>query len=326
MPKPVKPTALSPGAAIRIVAPASPVEEDRLGRGCDELARLGFSPRWDPRVLARDGYFAGPVGERWAVFSAALSEPTSNAILFARGGYGSNYLLEQIEPRRLKAPKILLGYSDVTSLQVFLWEKLGWISLYGPMAAAGLDNGAGTPGGYEPDSFGRAITESRKGWSLDLQGETIFPGRAEGRILGGCMTMVQATLGTPWELETRGAILLLEDRAMKPYQVDRVLMHLKHAGKFKGLRGLIFGDFPDSEPQPGSVSVRQVVERLIEPLGIPAVWGAPVGHTHRAMLTVPLGVRGKLVAHGAGRLEILEPACRAALSTAARGGKPSRNV
>jgi muramoyltetrapeptide carboxypeptidase len=326
MPKPVKPSALSPGAAIRIVAPASPVQEDRLGRGCDELARLGFAPRWDPRVLARDGFFAGPAADRWAVFSAAMYEPISSAILFARGGYGSNYLLEHLDPRRLKVPKIIFGYSDVTSLQAYLWEKLRWITFYGPMAAAGLDNGPDAPGGYEPDSFARAILETRKGWPIELEGETIYPGRGEGRILGGCMTIVQATLGTPWELQTRGSILLLEDRGMKPYQVDRVLMHLKQAGKFKGLKGLIFGDFPDCDGPPDSPTVRQIVERLIEPLGIPTIWGAPVGHTHRAMLTVPLGVRGLLVAHGSGRLEILEPACRAAAPTnKVRGGGPSKN-
>ena len=324
MPKPVKPPFLASGAAVRIVAPASPVEEARLGKGCDELARLGYAPRWDPRVLARQGYFAGSVEERLRVLTTALEEPSAGAIICARGGYGSNYLLEQLNPRRMKSPKVLVGFSDITSLQVFFWQKLRWVTLYGPMVAAGFDVGPDAAGGYHSDSFTRAVTETRKGWTIDLAGEAIFPGRAEGVLLGGCLTMLEATLKTPWELETRGAILLLEDRAMKPYQVDRALLHLRQAGKLRLVRGLVLGEFPECEPAAGSASVREVVERLVEPLGIPVVWGTPIGHTPRPMLTVPLGVRARLVAHGTGRLEILEPACREPARIKSRGGKPSK--
>jgi muramoyltetrapeptide carboxypeptidase len=123
------------------------------------------------------------------------------------------------------------------------------------------------------------------------------------------MTLVETTLGTPWELDTRDAILLLEDRGMKPWQVDRALMHLKQAGKFDGVRGFVLGDFPECEPpMNGSPSVRDVCARILGPLGVPIVFGAPVGHTMRPMLTVPLGVRARLQAGGEGALEILEPA------------------
>ena len=325
MPKSLKPPALVPGAAVRIVAPASPVEESRLGKGCDELARIGYTPRWDPRVLAHKSYFAGSVEERLAVLAAAFDDYEAGAVICARGGYGSSYLLDRLNPKRLRGPKILLGFSDISSLQIFLWQKLRWTGFYGPMAAAGFHAGAGAPGGYDAESFARAVTETRRGWSIDLRGETMLPGRDSGLILGGCLTMVLATLGTPWELDTRGSILLLEDRGMRPFQVDRALMHLKQAGKLKGVRGFIFGEFPDCDGPPGSASVRDVVERLIIPLGVPIVWGAAVGHTPRPILTIPLGVRARLVAQASGRLDILEPAVREA-SKKSRGGRSSKSA
>lgn len=326
MPKTVKPPALAPDSPVRIVAPASPVEEERLGKGCDELARLGYPPRWDPRVLGRRGFFAGGVEERIAVLEAAFADPSAGAVVCARGGYGSNYLLERLRPQRLRAPKIFLGYSDITSLQIFLWQKLRWVTFYGPMAAAGFDEGAGTPGGYDAESFGYAVTETRKGWRMELRGETLLPGRGAGILLGGCLTMLVATIGTPWELDTRGAILLLEDRGMRPFQVDRALMHLRQAGKFHSVRGIVMGEFPDCAPPPGSETVREVAERLLVPLRVPLIWGSPIGHTPRPMLTIPLGVRARLLAQGAGRLEILEPACSAPKRKKLGRGKLSKRA
>ena len=133
-------------------------------------------------------------------------------------------------------------------------------------------------------------------------------GEAEGRLLGGCITLLQTTLGTPWELDTDGSILVLEDRGIRPYQLDRILMHLKQAGKLRGVRGFLLGEFPDSEPSVQSPSVLDVVQRILRPLGVPVVFGAAVGHTQRPMLTLPLGVRVRLSATGEGKLAILEPA------------------
>ena len=121
--------------------------------------------------------------------------------------------------------------------------------------------------------------------------------------------MLEATIGTPWELDTKDSILVLEDRAMKPYQVDRLLMHLKQAGKFEGVKGIVLGEFPDSAPGvAGAPTVREVCARILRPLGIPIVFGAPVGHTPRPMLTIPLGIKARLDADGDGTLEYLESA------------------
>lgn len=311
MPRVIKPPPLEPGDAVRVIAPASPVEEETLRKGCAEIERLGFACKWDPRVLARQGYFAGSAEERLAKLLMAFAENSSKAIFCARGGYGSGYLLDRLEPRKLKTPKALVGFSDVTALQIFLWQKKRWASFYGPMISAGLDQGANAPRGYDLESFEQALTQSSHGWKFDLRGETLFFGQAEGVLLGGCLTLVETTLGTPWEIETNGAILLLEDLSMKPYQIDRALLHLRQAGKLEKLRGVVLGEFPECDAPPGSPTAREVFERILGPLKIPVVWGAPIGHTPRAMLTIPLGVRAKLVAQGSGRLEILEPACQA---------------
>jgi len=309
MPQPLKPPALRPGDAIRVLSLASPVKEEFFQRGCDELARLGYVPQFDPAsVLARDGFFAGSLADRAAALQTALEEPATRAIFCSRGGYGSNYLLHDLSAR----PKILLGASDISSLQIFLWQQYRWVTFYGPMVAQNFCRGSLAQHGYEPASLTRALTETTRGWTLDLDAKPAVPGAAEGVLLGGCLTLVETTLGTPWELDTHGAILILEDRGMKPYQIDRALMHLKQAGKFAGVAAIVLGDFPDCDAS-GGETAEHVARRVLGPLGVPLVWGAPIGHTERPMLTVPLGVRARLsvsdVPGARPRLEILEPAC-----------------
>lgn len=279
-----------------------------MSLGLAELRRLGCVPVVS-KTAKPSGYFAASTKRRTAELNAALADKDTTAAICTRGGYGSNYLLDPKLLRVPARPKILVGYSDITSLQIYLWQKHGWVTFYGPMVASGLAGGAGGKHGYDEPSARAALTNAFDGWSLNLGGQTMFPGIARGVLLGGCMTLVQTTLGTPWELDTRGAILLLEDRGMKPYQVDNVLMHLRNAGKFNGVRGIILGEFPDCEPATKrSPSAKEVCRRILRDLHVPIVWGARVGHTQRPMLTLPLGVRARLHAHGAGKLDILEPA------------------
>jgi muramoyltetrapeptide carboxypeptidase len=285
------------------------VDAERFRKGCQELSMLGYQPRWEETVLKRDGYFAGTAAERLADLRAALADSSAGAVIGARGGYGCGYLLEGLETDASAEPRIVLGYSDLALLQIFLWQKLRWVTFYGPMVAAGFEAGAGAEKGYDRASFQQAVSETRAGWSLQLEGEALARGSAEGILLGGCLTLLEATLGTPWELDTRGAVLLLEDRGMKPYQVDRALIHLKQAGKLDEVLGLVLGDFPEFEPTDvRGTTVRAVCKRILAPLGVPVVYGAPVGHTHRPMLTVPLGIRVRLEAEGCGKIEFLEPA------------------
>ena len=311
--QPLKPPALRPGDGVRVLSLASPVKPDHLKKGCDELSSLGYAPMMDrASVLAQDSFFAGPTAARLAALEGALAEPDSRAVFCSRGGYGSNYLIDGLRAAPA-APKILLGSSDITSLQIFLWQKFGWVTFYGPMVASNFTHGAGAPRGYDRASLTRALTETKQGWPIAMEGESLVSGAAAGVLLGGCLTLVESTLGTPWELDTRGAIVVLEDRAMKPYQVDRALAHLRQAGKFREAAGFVLGEFPECEPPAGGESVRDVACRILGPLGVPVVWGAPIGHTGRAALTLPLGVRARVSARAGTsvppQLEILEPAC-----------------
>jgi muramoyltetrapeptide carboxypeptidase len=303
-----KPRALNSRSILMPFAPASPAEFSKVVAGAEELRRLGFHVA-DSTPLTPEGYFAGALSGRRNELVNELERDDVDALVAIRGGYGSNYLLDNLAIERSHSPKVILGYSDLTSLQAYLWKQYSWIGFYGPMLAAGLDAGDGAANGYDRESLLAAIGKTDDGWTLRLRGETLIGGEAEGRVLGGCMTLIETTLGTPWELDTRGSILLLEDRGMKPWQVDRALMHLKQAGKFEGVRGIVLGEFPECGPMmSGSATVRDVCARILGALGVPIVYGAAVGHTPRPMLTVPLGVKARLRAKGEGELEILEPA------------------
>jgi muramoyltetrapeptide carboxypeptidase len=305
---PLKPKAISHGARIGIIAPASPADHVELIAGMAELKRNGFEIVANQRTEP-EGYFAGPAKERASGFLATVNSIEVDGVIALRGGYGSNYLLDFPLDKQLSKPKVLVGFSDLTTLQIYLWQKCNWVTFYGPMLAAGLSSGAGARKGYDEASFLQATGRPESGWKLRLKGEPVLAGQALGRVLGGCMTLLEATLGTPWELDTRDSILVLEDRAMRPYQVDRVLMHLKQAGKFEGVRGIILGDFPECEPLlPGSPTVRDVCSRILRPMGIPIVFAAPIGHSVRPMLTIPLGIKAQLQADGEGTLEFLEAA------------------
>jgi len=303
-----KPKALERGARVAVFAPASPGSEEKVTAGITELQRLEFVVE-PPAMQQVEGYFAGSVEARGAELARLLGDTNVDAVIGVRGGYGSNYLLGATLAAAAREPKVVVGFSDLTSLQIFLWKQHRWVTFYGPMVAAGFDGGAGAPGGYDEESLRLSIGESVAGWKIPLQGEALVGGGADGRLLGGALTIVEATLGTPWELDTRGALLILEDRGMKPYQIDRVLMHFKQAGKLEGLKGIVLGEFPECEaPLVGSPTVRDVCARILGPLGIPVVFGAPIGHTLRPMLTIPLGVNARLDARGGGTLEISEAA------------------
>ena len=303
-----KPKALAAGSRLGVFAPASPANSVDMIAGLAELKRQGFQVVSNQDSQA-DGYFAGPPLERMNSFVAGVNSAEIDGLMALRGGYGSSYLLDFELEKNLGQQKSVVGFSDLTTLQIYLWQQCGWVTFYGPMVAAGMNAGAGAPKGYDEGSFLQAVRKTEGGWKLRLKAEPVLAGQSLGRVLGGCMTLLEATIGTPWELDTRDAILILEDRAMKPYQVDRVLMHLKHAGKFKDVRGIVLGEFPDGGPAvAGAPRVREVCARILRPLGVPIVFGAPVGHTPRPMLTIPLGIQARLDAEGEGTLEFLEPA------------------
>ncbi len=303
-----KPKALRKGSRLGIVSPSSPADAAAISAGIAELHRLGFRVE-EPVNLAPQGYFAASHAERLQQFCKTFHNKNIDGVIAARGGYGANYLIDFNLTTRLQGPKCLIGFSDVNILQLLLGEARGWAGFYGPMVAAGFQHGANQPSGYEMISFLQAVGETKSKWNIPLEGVTLASGTASGRLVGGCLTMLQTTIGTGFVPDTRGAILVLEDRGMKPYQVDRALRHLHQSGIFESVAGVLLGDFPDCDPPSrGSPIVPEICAEILAPLGVPVVYGAPIGHTKRPMLTIPLGVRGKLQAKGKGTLEILESA------------------
>jgi muramoyltetrapeptide carboxypeptidase len=304
----LKPKALREGSRLAIVSPASPAEAATISTGICELRRLGFVVD-ESAPLSAQGYFAGGHRERLRQFQRPFSEKSIDGIVATRGGYGANYLIDLGLAKGLAVPKCLVGFSDLNILQLMLLQSRRWAGFYGPMLTPGFSHGAGQPSGYDESSFLRAVGETKSSWEIPLRAGSMRGRSATGRIVGGCLTMLQTTIGTSFEPDTAGAILVLEDRGMKPYQVDRALRHLQQAGKFQKVAGFLLGDFPDCEPTvPGGPSVPLICEQILGPLKVPVVYGAPIGHTKRALLTIPLGVRAKLQSKGEGILEILEPA------------------
>jgi muramoyltetrapeptide carboxypeptidase len=308
VPKLQKPKALRKGSRLGIVSPSSPAEATAIAAGVAELRRLGFQVE-EPAPLEPQGYFAASHNERLQQLCKTVHDKHVDGVIAARGGYGANYLIEFKLGTRLQGPKCMVGFSDFNIIQLLMAEVRGWAGFYGPMVATGFNHGADCPSGYDVVSFLQAVSETKSKWKIPLRGQALASGAASGRLVGGCLTMIQTALGTGFEPNTSGGILVLEDRGMKPYQVDRALRHLFQAGLFAKVQGILLGDFPDCDPpSSGSPIVPEICAEILGPLGVPIVYGSPIGHTNRPMLTIPLGVRAKLVATGEGSLEILEPA------------------
>jgi len=303
-----KPKPLKKGARIGIVSPSSPAEANAIAAGMEELRRLGFVVE-EPPAMGAQGYFAGGHEERLQQFCKTVHNKNMDGVIATRGGYGANYLIDFRLSTRLQRPKCIVGFSDLNIIQSLMLEVRGWAGFYGPMVAAGFHQGSGQPSGYDMASFLQAVGETERKWNIPLRGTALVSGSASGRIVGGCLTMLQTTVGTDFQVNAKGAILLLEDRGVKPYQVDRMLRHLVQAGFFSGVKGIVLGDFPDCDPpMAGSPIVPEICVEVLGPLRVPIVYGAPIGHTKRAMLTIPLGVKARLQAKGEGTLEIMETA------------------
>jgi muramoyltetrapeptide carboxypeptidase len=275
---------LLPGDTIGVVAPAYVVPSDSLKLGAARLESLGY------RVLYRDDLladhpekFAGSHERRAAEFWQMLEDPNIRAVFCARGGYGSNYLIDFLGSKPLPAPKIMMGYSDITTLHSFLWRQAGWVTFHGPMVAVDFSQ--------ELDALGPALV-STGAWEVENSGlQVLESGSAEGILLGGCLSILVTTLGTPREMDWRGAIVFLEDLGEAPYRVDRMLFHLREAGKFNGVRGVIFGEMKDC----GQMELlRNILLRPFAGLGIPVAAGLASGHTSGRNICLPLGVRARL--------------------------------
>lgn len=284
-----KPPRLMPGARVGVVAPAGCVEEEALQKGIQAIERRGFEVELSPCILQRKGYLAGDEEQRADDLIRFLGRPDIQAVLCARGGFGSVQLLPYLSRASMRcAAKIFAGYSDITILLNWLHQHLGWVTFHAPMVAMELAHGLN---GRSEEIFWGLLTGQKTGWQVQL-GDVIRSGTAAGELMGGCLSVVVTTLGTPYEIETRGKLLFLEDVGERPYRIERMLTHLKMAGKLDQLAGLVFGDFTDCEGN-GLRNIRQIVGDMFGRAPYPVVMGMAAGHG-REHITLPFGIRARL--------------------------------
>ncbi|HET9284729.1 MAG TPA: LD-carboxypeptidase [Candidatus Angelobacter sp.] len=302
----IRSRALRQGDKIGLIAPASSFNRDRFKAGCERLRQMGYEPVYSPDIFDRNIYFAGSAERRIWEFQEFWRRDDIAALICVRGGYGSNYVLERLDLDRLAAqPKALIGCSDITSMLTAIHDRTGLITFHGPMVAKDLANGT-----FDPASWNHALGGSAA-WNVPVDGvEVLQTGGAQGTLYGGCLSILLATLGTPFEIETKDTIFFIEDIAEKPYRIDRMLMQLSLAGKLDKVRGFIFGEMLDCEPPKGETyTLQQVIMRVLAPYNVPIVYGLKSGHVSSGNITLPIGVQAELVAENSEvQLRILEPA------------------
>jgi len=305
-----RPPALRRGDTIGVVAPASAIKQDSLIAGCEALTRMGYKPVYEDSILKHDLYFAGTTERRLQELHSMFRRDDVRAILCARGGYGANYLVDGLDLDIIRNhPKIFIGYSDNTTLLTLLADEANLTVFHGPMAAKDFAE----ENGVDLASWESALTAATS-WEVTNSGaKGLVAGTAEGIFYGGCLPMLTATLGTRHEVKTAGTILFLEDVGSKPYQIDRMLIQLQQAGKFQGVRGIVFGEMNDCiQHQQQPYTLEEVVLRIVGKLGIPVAYGLRSGHVNQRNITLPIGVRASLVVTGdQAKLEFLEPATTA---------------
>jgi muramoyltetrapeptide carboxypeptidase len=312
----IKPPALPAGATIAVVAPASPPQE----RSGIEQATAYFEARghtvvFGPNHRKVHGYLAGTDAERAADLQWALSEPGIDMVHTLAGGYGTARLYGLIDWERLGDPRIVCGFSDITALHLALAAHGPWVSFYGPNFLRFTrkrdeltpETEAWFHRAFAAEPLGRVFEDPENPYVL-----TVGEGVAEAPIVGGCLTLLCASLGTPFEFDADGCILMVEDLNTEEYLIDTGLNHLIRAGKLDKVAGFVMGTNVNLQAQtlpegPESrLSIEEVLDELIAPLGIPAIANVPTGHG-KHMATLPLGVRARLDATGK-TLDILEAA------------------
>jgi muramoyltetrapeptide carboxypeptidase len=285
-----KPRPLKPGDRVAVVAPASPFARAEFDRGVTELARLGFMPIYDDSVFASEsGYLAGSGAQRAVSFMKYWSDPSVSALIAVRGGYGSVHLLPHLQMSSLVAtPKLFIGYSDNTSVLSWLTCQGGIPGLHGPMLEGRLAKGVD---GYDEHSF-LATAGGAKGLELAPEGmEVLRRGQARGRLFGGTLAQLVASLGTPFAFSPpEGCVLFLEDVNERPYRIDRMLTQLRLSGILGRAHALVFGEMRGCDEPGGTVTSRDVISAMTADFPGPVLFGFPSGHTAGPCWTLPLGV------------------------------------
>jgi muramoyltetrapeptide carboxypeptidase len=292
--KPILPFALKPGDLIGVISPAGIVDRRALKRGIDALTEMGFCVKLGTQALARESFFAGDHRTRQRDLNAMIHDRKVKAIFCSRGGYGSVHLLEGLDFESLRRQaKIVMGASDLTVLLNAIHARTGLITFHGPMVATNFSKGRA---GIHLHSFTHALMDlggnrPRNPWSIPLRRQgVIHQGRAKGRLVGGCLSLLVSTLGTSYELDTTHGILFVEDVNESPYRIDRMLKQLEDSGKLRHLRGIVIGDMlncvDEKHPQ---WTARRVFEDYFRHFEGPIAMGLSSGHTRSPFVTLPIG-------------------------------------
>lgn len=315
---PIKPPRLKPGATLGLCAPASPLfKRSELLRGMAVLERQGFRLKLGPHARGRHGYLAGSDRDRARDLEALFLDPQVDGIVCLRGGYGSVRLLEHLDFQAIRQhPKVFVGFSDITQLHLALARNCDLVTFYGPMV---ISLSRPEPSSYTLGGLMRAICGSEPLGVIqpspdDAWLDCLVSGVAEGELTGGCLTLITDAIGTPEEIDTRGKILFLEDVDEEPHRLDAHLNQLLRAGKLQQAAGLVISELAGCGPRrhepsfPSNLSVEDVLDELLIPLGKPTLYGLPLGHG-KHLATLPLGVRARLDADRK-ELAILEAGTR----------------
>ncbi|RMD93620.1 MAG: LD-carboxypeptidase [Calditrichaeota bacterium] len=287
----IKPERLQPGVTIGVVGPASPMIKSRLKKGLHYLEERGYRVKLGKHVFDEDGYFAGKDRDRAEDLNQMFRDPDIAAIFCTRGGYGSPRILPLIDYELIKKhPKILVGYSDITALQLAIFTKTRLITFSGPMVAVEMAKGMEPLTEYY---FWQLLKDPERKIVITTKHGIKFlkPGKVRGHLLGGCLSMVCSLLGTPYVPDFDNAILFLEDIGEEPYKIDRYLTQLKLAGILHRIGGLILGKFEDCKPSSRtapSLTLERIIEDITADLPIPVVTDFPYGHVD-IKFTMPVG-------------------------------------
>ncbi|MBK8980422.1 MAG: LD-carboxypeptidase [Planctomycetes bacterium] len=316
----LRPPRLRRGDRVAVVSPAGPLTERRrtdLDRGLERLRRQGLVPELSRHALGEQGFLSGSDAQRADDLQRAFAEERIRAVFCTRGGYGVTRLLDRLDFAPLRSdPKPIVGYSDVTALLAAAFRRVGLVGLHGPMVAT---SDSMAMGDAMEELQRRLLSEADRPPPLPRAGlgpkpRVLRPGRAEGRLVGGNLTLVCALIGTPDQIDTNGNLLLLEDVDEAPYRIDRMLTQLRATGALDRCAGVLLGDFHREDSALASVDpdTQAVLEERLGDLRVPVVTGLPFGH-RPASWTLPIGGLARVDASSPldpPRVELLEPAVR----------------
>ena len=289
----LKPDAVPAGAKVAVLSLASSFQQERLPAGLAGLRALGFEPVVSEYASVRTRpYFAGAPEQRLADLHRAFADPDIKAIFAIRGGYGSNYLMSGLDLELIaKHPKPLFAYSDMTNLQSWLLDRTGLVAFHGPMVTAdfALENGVHAP----------SLLAALSGQAYELGANeglrVLKPGNANGILYGGCLSLLVASLGTPYSVQTEGKLLFMEDLGTKPYQVDRMLRQLMLADKFEGVTGIVFGEMLDCvSPGADPLLIEETILHVFRDFAGPIAIGLRSGHVSQGTVTLAFGIKAEL--------------------------------